>query len=301
MSTTTQTASERITEEVATWPGVTAGPGSRGEFSFRLGRREIGHLHGDHALHIGFPKKVWHELHDQGRIDYHPVFPGKPGYASRRIETDEDVRDAAGALKGWYCDITRPATLLGTDLVVEHIEKHWCPTVTSTCRCAAARRSWPAAVRKAGGRMIIVEPTSGRDGSTAAEWIERWNRQLEAFTPKIGYPARWRDYSTLKFYRDDLLGHDHAGAILRLLGGGAEVRRDDDRLEAEERAVGAGLLGEDVDAGAGDATLGDGCGQRLLVEVGAWLVGVRPDRAHRQLPELRSAARPPRTRSRRRS
>ena len=41
---------------------------------------------------------------------------------------------------------------------------------------------------KAGGRMIIVEPASGRDGSTAAEWIARWNRQLEAFTveKKVG-------------------------------------------------------------------------------------------------------------------
>ncbi len=35
---------------------------------------------------------------------------------------------------------------------------------------------------KPGGRMIIVEPNAGRDGSTAAEWTERWNRQLEAFT-----------------------------------------------------------------------------------------------------------------------
>jgi SAM-dependent methyltransferase len=35
---------------------------------------------------------------------------------------------------------------------------------------------------KAGGRMTIVEPTAGRDGSTAAEWLARWNRQLEAFT-----------------------------------------------------------------------------------------------------------------------
>ena len=77
--TTTQRASERITEEVTSWPGVTAGPGSRGEFSFKVGRREIGHLHGDHALHIGFPKALWHELYDQGRIGYHPVFPGKPG------------------------------------------------------------------------------------------------------------------------------------------------------------------------------------------------------------------------------
>ena len=82
--TQTQTASEQITEEVTSWPGVTAGPGDRGSFSFRLGRRELGHLHGDHVLHLGFPKAVWHELHDQGRIDYHPVFPGKPGFAAAR-------------------------------------------------------------------------------------------------------------------------------------------------------------------------------------------------------------------------
>ena len=99
---TTQTASERITAEVTSWPGVTAGPGSRGEFSFKVGRREIGHLHGDHALHIGFPKKVWQELFDQGRIDYHPVFPGKPGYAARRIENAADVEDAIAMLRMNY-------------------------------------------------------------------------------------------------------------------------------------------------------------------------------------------------------
>lgn len=96
---TVEAASERITEEVTSWPGVEAGAGERGEFAFRLGRREIGHLHGDHALHIGFPKAVWKELYEQGRIDYHPVFPGKPGYAARRIETEEDVRDAIELLR----------------------------------------------------------------------------------------------------------------------------------------------------------------------------------------------------------
>jgi hypothetical protein len=96
------TASKVITEEVTSWPGIEAGPGRRGEFSFKLGRREIGHLHGDRALHIGFPKVVWKELYEQGRIDYHPVFPGKPGYASRLIETDDDVRDAIALLRMNY-------------------------------------------------------------------------------------------------------------------------------------------------------------------------------------------------------
>ena len=97
--TETQTASKQITAEVTSWPGVTAGPGSRGEFSFKLGRREIGHLHGDRVMHSGFPKQVWKELFEQGRIDYHPVFPGKPGYASRLIESDADIRDVIAMLR----------------------------------------------------------------------------------------------------------------------------------------------------------------------------------------------------------
>ena len=96
------TASERITEEVTSWPGVEAGPGDRGEFAFTVGRRQIGHLHGDRVMHTGFPKDVWHELHDQGRIDYHPVFPGKAGWASRQIETEDDVRDVIALLRMNY-------------------------------------------------------------------------------------------------------------------------------------------------------------------------------------------------------
>jgi hypothetical protein len=97
--TTTQTASEQITEEVTSWPGVEAGHGSRGEFAFRLGRREIGHLHGDRVMHAGFPKAVWQELYDAGRIGYHPVFPGKPGYAARLIDGEDDVRDVIALLR----------------------------------------------------------------------------------------------------------------------------------------------------------------------------------------------------------
>jgi len=97
--TRTQTASEQITEAVTAWPGVQAGTGSRGEFAFTAGRRQIGHLHGDHVLHLGFPKAVWHELCEAGRIDYHPVFPGKPGYAARRIESQDDVTDVIALLR----------------------------------------------------------------------------------------------------------------------------------------------------------------------------------------------------------
>jgi hypothetical protein len=94
-----QTASEQITEEVTSWPGVEAGPGRRGEFAFRIGRREIGHLHGDHAAHFSFPKEVGLTLREQGRVVDHPVFPGKPGPAARRIESEDDVRDVIALLR----------------------------------------------------------------------------------------------------------------------------------------------------------------------------------------------------------
>jgi Family of unknown function (DUF5519) len=97
--TKTQTASERITEEVTSWPGVEAGPGRRGEFSFTVGRREIGHLHGDSAAHIMFPSDVGAMLKEDGRIVDHPVFPGKPGPGARRIESEDDIEDVIALMR----------------------------------------------------------------------------------------------------------------------------------------------------------------------------------------------------------
>ena len=91
--------SEQITAEAASWPGVEAGPGRRGELAFTVGRRELGHLHGDRVAHFGFPKDVWQELFDEGRIDYHPVFPGRPGFGARAIESEADVRDVIELLR----------------------------------------------------------------------------------------------------------------------------------------------------------------------------------------------------------
>jgi hypothetical protein len=104
----TQTPSEQITEEVAAWPGVETAYGRRGEFAFKVGRRELGHLHGDHAAHFAFPKDLWHELREQNRIIEHPVFPGKPGPAARRIEDDADVRDVIELMRLNYDRISHP-------------------------------------------------------------------------------------------------------------------------------------------------------------------------------------------------
>ena len=86
--------SRRITDEVSSWDGISAGYGQRGEFAFRLGKREIGHLHGDRAAHFFFHKDQWAKLMAEGRVTEHPVFPNRVGPAERRIRTEEDVADA---------------------------------------------------------------------------------------------------------------------------------------------------------------------------------------------------------------
>ena len=96
---TNRSPSIQITDEVTSWPGVEAGYGTRGEYAFRLGRHELGHLHGDRVAHFSFPKPLWRELKATGRIDYHPVFPGKEGWAARPIATQDDVEDVIALLR----------------------------------------------------------------------------------------------------------------------------------------------------------------------------------------------------------
>ena len=99
MTTTTASPSQRITAEVTSWPGVSAGPGDRGEFSFKLGRREIGHLHGDRVAHFGFPRDVGAELRAAGRVGPHPVFPEKEAWGARAITSDDDVREVIALMR----------------------------------------------------------------------------------------------------------------------------------------------------------------------------------------------------------
>ena len=96
---TPQTASEQITAEVTAWPGVEAGIGSRGEFGFSVGGHQLGHLHGDHVAHFGFPREIGAELREQGSVGPHPVNRHSTKMAARRIESDADVRDVIALMR----------------------------------------------------------------------------------------------------------------------------------------------------------------------------------------------------------
>jgi len=106
VSPNSSSPSRQIVDVVTSWPGVTTGHGNRGELWFRVGRREIGHLHGDAATHFGFPRHVWITLRKQGRIEPHPVFVDLVGPAARRIQTEGDVQAVIDLLRLNYERLT---------------------------------------------------------------------------------------------------------------------------------------------------------------------------------------------------
>ncbi len=79
-----QSAGRRIIDEVTSWPGVEAVQGDRGELSLRVGRREIGHLHGDRALHSATRRRSGRALRD-GPDRLPPGLPGQARLGSRAI------------------------------------------------------------------------------------------------------------------------------------------------------------------------------------------------------------------------
>jgi hypothetical protein len=97
--TSPPTASKQITAEVTSWPGVDAGLGSRGEFGFRVGRHELGHLHGDRVAHFGFPREIGARLRDEGRVGPHPVNPYSTKMAARGIENQADIDDVVELMR----------------------------------------------------------------------------------------------------------------------------------------------------------------------------------------------------------
>jgi Family of unknown function (DUF5519) len=83
-------AAQRITEVVGSWPGVETGPHRFGGIEFRLGRRELGHLHGDRIADLPFPRRVRDELIAERRARPHHVLP-ESGWVTVPITKPDDV------------------------------------------------------------------------------------------------------------------------------------------------------------------------------------------------------------------
>jgi hypothetical protein len=89
-------AVQRIQTELLSWPHVEAHPHRFGGTEYRIGRRELGHIHGDHLVDIPFPTKVRDEVVTAGQAEPHHLLPDS-GWVSLYLRKAADV-DRALAL-----------------------------------------------------------------------------------------------------------------------------------------------------------------------------------------------------------
>ena|ERR1700730_10788181 len=94
-------AKEKIDAALQGWSGITSQPHRFGGTEYCLGRREIGHVHGDSLVDIPFPKTVRNELVAAFKdVEYGSNFPQPRFLDSFRVA--DDVHDVVGANALWY-------------------------------------------------------------------------------------------------------------------------------------------------------------------------------------------------------
>ena len=91
-------AHKRIIAAVSGWDEVEIRPHRYGGHEFRLGKRELGHIHGDALVDIPFPKAVRNEVVAAGQAEPHHILPNS-GWVSLFLKSDEDVERAIGLLE----------------------------------------------------------------------------------------------------------------------------------------------------------------------------------------------------------
>jgi hypothetical protein len=96
------TASERIRAEVESWDEVETGPGRFGSVRFTVGRRELGHLHGDRIADLPLRPELAEELISAGKARDHRYTPPGSGWVTIELDTDEDADRVIELMRSSY-------------------------------------------------------------------------------------------------------------------------------------------------------------------------------------------------------
>jgi len=94
-------ASQQIVDALLAWEGIESHPHRFGGVEFRIGKREIGHIHGNSLVDIPFPKKIRDEIVAAGEAQPHHILP-ESGWVSFYLREDEDVEKAIALLRRSY-------------------------------------------------------------------------------------------------------------------------------------------------------------------------------------------------------
>ncbi len=96
------TPSERIREEVESWPEVEVGPGRFGSVRFTIGRRELGHLHGDSIADLPLRPEVARELVAAGDAREHRWTPPGSGWVTVELDDDDATERVIALMRTGY-------------------------------------------------------------------------------------------------------------------------------------------------------------------------------------------------------
>ena len=94
-------AGQQIYEAVTQWEEIAHAPHRFGGTEYLLGRREVGHVHGDSLVDIPFALRVRDELVRSGEAEPHHILP-KSGWVSVFLRNPDDVGRAIRLLRKSY-------------------------------------------------------------------------------------------------------------------------------------------------------------------------------------------------------
>ena len=181
------------------WAGWVAALGTTPEKVAEVVVRQPDYLTAFAALWSGEDLETWKDwarwrlIHARAFLLTDELVAEDFAFYGRRLSGTEQIRDR------WKRAVSVVESLMGDAVGKLYVERHFPPD-------AKARMDELVANLREAYRVSINE----------LEWMTPATREkalakLDKFTPKIGYPAKWRDYSKLVIERDDLYGNYRRG------------------------------------------------------------------------------------------
>ena len=215
--------------------------------------------------------KSWAEIQQLAGVDLEPwrdaVAPGHPDAFTEVVVSQPSFLEGLGTLlvadrlddwKAWLrAQVVHAAapyltddfvqenfSFYGTELTgVPTMRERWKRGVSVTEGALSeaigkvyVERHYPPTAKAAMDELVANLIEAYRQSITDLEWMtaetrERALAKLDSFTPKIGHPTVWRDYSSLVIDRDDLFGNVRRAAIFEHDRNVAKVGNPIDRDE----------------------------------------------------------------------
>ncbi|WNG87922.1 M13 family metallopeptidase [Mycobacterium sp. ITM-2016-00317] len=184
------------------WAGWLSGLGATDEQAAEVVVRQPDFLTAFAALWAGEDLEVWKNwlrwrvIHARTFLLTDELIAEDFSFYGKRLSGTEEIRER------WKRGVSVVESLMGEALGRLYVERYFPPQ-------AKARMDELVANLREAYRVSI----------NSLDWMTPETREkalvkLDKFTPKIGYPKKWRDYSALEIARDDLYGNYRRGYAL---------------------------------------------------------------------------------------